>query len=243
MRPALLNSTSRRGAAVAAVTAALALALALTPAARAGAAVLSITATALPEEVALGAPVTVSGRIAGEPASSPAQQLQLEAAPYPYRSYAVIAQTQSATDGSFAFTATTPTENTSLRVSPTGNPGVRSATLRVTVDPRVAIHARSLGPGRERLSIRIEHTPSIHPGATSVFWYLGPLHSKLFKLAATSASRELAPGVSYASVIVNPPARRFSYRVCLNPQWEAAMGPAPTHGSCPAHDFRLSSGS
>lgn len=239
MRPASPNSSARRRAAIGALTAALA--LGLTPGASAESTV-SISATALPAEVPLGAPVTVSGRIAGEPSPTAGRQLQLESAPYPYRAYAAISQTQSATDGSFAFTPTAPTENTRLRVSLTGDPGGVSPALRVIVDPRVAIHARSLGPGRERLSIRIEHTRSAYPRATSVFWYLGPRHSKLFTLAATSASREIAPGVTYASVIVNPPARRFSYRVCLNPEWEAAMGPASTHGSCPARNFRLNSG-
>jgi hypothetical protein len=236
MRPAPLNASSRRQAAIATLTAALA--LGITPGAR-GASTASISATALPGEIALGEPVTVSGRIAGEPGG---QQLELESAPYPYRAYAVVSQMVSATDGSFAFAATAPTENTHLRVSLSGNPGVVSPTLRVTVDPRVAIHARSLGLGRERLSIRIEHTRSAHPRATSVFWYVALRHSKLFTLAATSASREITPGVTYASVIVNPPARLFSYRVCLNPDWEAAMGPATTHGSCAARNFRLSSG-
>ena len=241
MSPASPNPRTRRRTAVAVLTAALGLTLA--HGASAGSAVL-ISATASPGEIALGAHVTVSGRIAADPASLAGRTLQLEAAPYPYRAFAVVSQTQSASDGSFAFTATAPTRNTHLRVSLTAGPEVVSPTLHVTVDPRAAIHARSLGPGRERLSIRIEHTrtPRARARTTTVYWYVALRRSKLFTLAAASASREIAPGVTYASVIVNPPARRFAYRVCLNPTWEAAMGPASTHGSCPARDFRLRSG-
>jgi hypothetical protein len=194
----------------------------------------SITATALPGEIPIGASVTVTGLLAGEPAAVAARPLQLEAAPYPYRSYGVIARTQSAADGTFSFPASSPRSNLRVRVSISGVPGTVSPVVHVTVDPRVAIHARSLGPGRE-------HTDAPRARSSSVFWYLALRHSTRFTLAAFTRSREIAPGVTYASVIVNPPATRFSYRVCLNPGWEAAMGPASSHGSCPAHSFRLKS--
>ena len=58
-------------------------------------------------------------------------------------------------------------------------------------------------------------------------------------LAAVTSSRELSPGVTYSSVIVDPPAKRFVYRVCLNPPWEHAMGPASTHRRCPEATFVL----
>ncbi len=45
--------------------------------------------------------------------------------------------------------------------------------------------------------------------------------------------------MTYASAIVDPPAARFRYRVCLNPAWEAAMGVPAAHGPCPAHGFHL----
>jgi hypothetical protein len=55
-----------------------------------------------------------------------------------------------------------------------------------------------------------------------------------------TATSELAGGVTYASVTIDPPAKRFSYRVCLNPSWERAMGTPSTHHPCPKHDFVLS---
>ena len=240
MSPAEPRDSPPPRALIAASLAALAL-LVLIPAAQA-AAPLSISAAALPTEIALGETVSVSGRITGEPAPAAGQALQLEGSPYPFRAFTVIARTQSAADGGFAFAASAPQENTRLRVSLAGSPGVLSRTLHVTVDPRVAIHERSLGPGRVRLSIRIVHTRSARPRAESVLWYLAARGSRIFDLAATTASRELAAGVTYASVIVNPPARRFTYRVCLNPDWEAAMGPAGSHGACPARNFRLTGG-
>ncbi len=238
MSPADDNHSPRRPLALASALGALALALA--PGASAETAP-SITAGATPAEIPIGASFTVNGRLTGEPGAIASRPLQLEAAPYPYRVYSIVGQSQSAADGTFTFAATSPRSNTRLRVGIAGSPGTVSPVVHVTVDPRVAIHARNLGPGRERLSIRIEHADSPRAKATSVFWYLAQRHSTRFTLATSTQSREIAPGVTYASAIVNPPATSFSYRVCLNPAWEAAMGPASTHGSCPAHSFRLSS--
>ena len=202
---------------------------------------LSITASAQPTEIQLGASMTISGTLEGEPAQAGAQPLQLEGAPYPFHTFSVLARAQSTSDGSFTFPASRPQENTRLRVSLAGSPGVHSPLMQVTVDPRVSIHERSLGPGRVQLSIAIWHTPAGAERAVSVFWYLAPRGSQIFDLQATSASREAA-GVTYASVIVDPPARRFTYRVCMNPGWEAAMGPPSSHGACPDRDFRLRDG-
>jgi hypothetical protein len=203
---------------------------------------LTITASAGPAEIPLGAAVTVSGMLTGEPAQATAQSLQLEAAPYPFHTFTVIARAGSASDGSFVFPSSEPQENTRLRVALANSPAVVSPVVQVTVDPRVAIAERSLGPGRVRLSIRVVHTSAARTRATSVFWYLAPRGSPIFVLAGTSSSRELAAGVTYASVILDPPARRFNYRVCLNPDWEAAMGLPSSHGGCPARNFRLTDG-
>ena len=155
MRPAAPNDPSRPPALILIAASLIALALLGLAAAAPASAPPSISASAGPAEITLGATVTVSGRLASEPAQAGAQPLQLEGAPYPFHVFTVIAQTQSASDGSFSFAATAPQENTRMRVSLAGSPGVVSASLHVTVDPRVAINARSLGPGRVRLSIRI----------------------------------------------------------------------------------------
>ena len=240
MRPADPKRSPHPGLPIAVLLAALWL---LGPAAAAPASLpLSISATAGPAEIALGELVTVSGRITGEPALIAAQPLQLEAAPYPFHAFTVIDRGQSAADGSFALPAGEPQQNTRLRVSLAPGAGLPSPVLEVTVDPRVAIHAQSLGPGRVRLSIRIVHAPAAGPDGATVFWYLAPRGSETFDLDGITLASERAPGLTYASVILDPPARRFTYRVCLNPGWEAAMGPASSHGRCPQQDFRLHDG-
>lgn len=124
-----------------------------------------------------------------------------------------------------------------LRVAGAAGPG---APFTVSVDPRVALASASLGPGRVRLSARIAHAPGLASGPVEVRWYVAVRGSARFRLAATSSSRELPGSVTYASAVVDPPARRFLYRVCLNPSWEAAMGPPSAHGPCPTGGFLLS---
>ena len=63
--------------------------------------------------------------------------------------------------------------------------------------------------------------------------------TRVFRLLATTPTRELAPGLTYASAIVDPPAKRFVYRVCLNPVWERAMGRVDGHGRCPRGDYAV----
>ncbi len=235
MRPALHTASARNW--VPAIPLGVLLALAVTPAATAGAGP-TLTATATPAEIPIGAGTAVSGALAGEPAAVAGQVLELEAAPYPFRRFAPVEQAQSAADGSFAFAATAPLENTRLRVRVSSAPALVSPAFTVTVDPRIAVHAAILGPGRERLSTRIVHFGEGGPGPVS--WYLAPQGSRHFSAPAASTSRELSPGVSYASVIVNPPARHFTYRVCLKPAWAPAMGPASEHGNCPGHGVALS---
>ncbi|HEX7609335.1 MAG TPA: hypothetical protein VF380_01565, partial [Solirubrobacteraceae bacterium] len=144
-----------------------------------------------------------------------------------------------APDGTFSFTGLHPDRNTRLRVVLDADPSVSSGVLSVTVDPRVATASRSLGPGQSLLSIRMRHTRLGGRGATA-WWYVQAHGSRLYRLMATTPTRELAPGLLYASATIDPPSRRFAYRVCVNPEWEAAMGAPGAHGRCPRHDFVLS---
>jgi hypothetical protein len=163
--------------------------------------------------------------------------LALQANPYPFRGFATVARLTTAPDGSFAFAGVRPDRNTQLRVIVEGAPASSSPALPVIVDPAVAISVRSLGPGQTRLRVRIRHTPEGGSAAVSASWFLAARGSRLFRLVAVTQTRELARGVTYASATVDPPSRRFAYRVCLNPTWERAMGAPATHGRCPEHDF------
>jgi hypothetical protein len=170
--------------------------------------------------------------------------LALQSDAYPFGDFATVAHLRSGADGSFNFTGLRPDRNTRMRVIAENAPGSFSNELRVLVDPIVAIHASRLGPGESHLSVRIKHAVDAGstPVSVSAYWYTAPRGSSLFRLAAVTPTRELSPGVTYSSVVVDPPARRFLYRVCLNPSWEHAMGPRATHGRCPPHGFRLGSG-
>jgi hypothetical protein len=226
---------------LAASIAALAGGLAIALVATGGAATVpTVSAAAIPAELTLGSSLMVSGTVSEGSTPSAGQPLTLEASPYPYRTWQPAGTGVSAADGSFRIAATAPQENERLRVLDTAAPGVASPALDVLVDPRVALAAADLGPGRVRLSARIAHLSGASP-PVAARWYLATRGSDTYHLAATTETHELPGAVTYASAIVDPPAKRFSYRVCLNPPWEASMGPAAGHGPCPPQGFHLPS--
>jgi hypothetical protein len=228
------------------LTAAVAVALAPAAIAPAHAATLSppgsqagtvLSAALSSGELTLGEAVSVSGRLLSDGQPRAGAPLTLQADPYPYRGFATLARATSAGDGSFSFTGIRPDRNTQLRVLSEGMPSAAGPVLAATVDPKLVGGARSLGPGRVRLTIRVRHAITTGGRAASVLWFLAARGSRVFRLAASTAARELAPGVTYASVIVDPPVRRFVWRVCLNPSWERAMGTAASHRRCPQASF------
>jgi hypothetical protein len=231
------RQTSRRGAT-------LALALALTGLIAApvqGATVTGeLTATLQPTQVTIGQAQSVTGRLASGPQGLAGVPLALEADRYPFRhGFAPLAQTTTAADGSFAFLDIRLDRNTRLRVAAVGPPVLTGPVLEATVDPKVTGSTHSLGPGRVRLTLRVRHAATAHPSAPSVWWFLATRARRVFRLAAVTRARESSPGVTYASVIVDPPSKRFVYRVCLNPRWDKAMGPADAHRRCPEATFVL----
>ncbi len=189
-------------------------------------------------ELSAGDALSLSGSAgAGGP-----ETVRLQSSPYPYAGDGEIAATTSARDGSFSFAGVELDRNTRLRVVLASAPSEASPVVSVIVDPVAVLRSQSLGPGRVRLSMRLVHTAGASSLPAAVSWFLSSSPSALFTLAAVSATREIAPGVSYASTIVDPPSRRFAFRACLNPSWEAAMGGAATHGPCPRTPFRLPHG-
>jgi hypothetical protein len=196
-------------------------------------AVPGLQASLSPAEVALGAEAAVTGRLAPAGAA-----LTLEGSAYPYRAWTAAGVSTAAADGSFSFAPLKATENERLRVSANGG-GSRSVVMALTVDPRVALSAVSLGPGRVRLAARIAHGAGLRSKPVRALWYLAEHGSAVYHLAAGTVTHELPGAITYASAIVDPPARRFAWRVCLNPEWEAAMGPPAAHGACPPRGFRL----
>ncbi|HEY7835821.1 MAG TPA: serine hydrolase [Solirubrobacteraceae bacterium] len=197
-----------------------------------------IRASATPAELPLGASVAVTGDVSDGQGPRGGVALTLETSFYPFGGFTAAEQTTAAPDGRFAFRALVPTSNARLRVVEGGSPPASSTTLDVTVDPLVALFSRSLGPGRVRLSVRIVHGDRASPPVPAR-WYTAPRGSRVYHLAATTRTSELPGAVTSASAVVSPPAKRFAYRVCINPAWEAALGPPGAHGRCPPRGFRL----
>jgi hypothetical protein len=196
-----------------------------------------LSASAVPGELKYGAGLTVAGRLLDAGQGVGAAPLALQSAPYPFRRFVTLGRTTTGPNGSFAFGDVRPDRNTRLRVTVEGSPATTSPVLGVIVDPAVALNARSLGPGRIRLSLRVRHTPQDAAEAASAWWFVAARGTRVFRLAAVTPTRALSPSVSYASTTINPPSKRFAFRVCLNPPWERAMGPAATHRPCPEHGF------
>jgi len=196
-----------------------------------------LSASAVPGELQYGAALAVAGRLVDAGQGVGAAPLELQSAPYPYRRFITLGRTTTGPDGSFAFGDVRPDRNTRLRVTVEGSPATTSPVLGVIVDPAVALNARSLGPGRTRLSLRVRHTPQDAAEAASAWWFVAARGTRVFRLAAVTPTRALSPSVSYASTTINPPSKRFVFRVCLNPPWERAMGTAATHRPCPEHGF------
>jgi hypothetical protein len=190
-------------------------------------------------ELRFGAPLSVSGRVGEAGAGLGGVTLALQADAYPFHGFRTVARLASGADGAYAFVGVKLDRNTRLRVVAEGAPAVSSAPLAVTVDPDAAINAASLGAGRTRLSIRIAHTAQGGSRSVSARWFVAARGTRVFRLAAVTPTRELSSGLTYASATIDPPARRFVYRVCLTPTWEPAMGAPSSRGRCPEHDYTV----
>lgn len=229
-------------AAFAVLLAALPLYLGATAPAAPGESAAALTAATPAAELSIGSPLSVAGTLSetGHPLAGVLLALQADA--YPFRGFTTVAQTSTAADGSFAFAGPAADRNVHLRVvrEGPGVPTLSSATIAVFVDPLPTLHVRSLGPGRTQLTLRLRHTEHGGTNASSqAAWFVAARGTRVFRLLAVTSTRELAPGITYASAIVDPPSKRFLYRVCLNPGWERAMGRAAGHGRCPRGDYTV----
>ncbi len=211
------------------LVAVLSLALAGTPAGGSSTATLSLAVE--PAEVTLGSTFTIAGRLSegGLPVPGATIHVAVEGAQ--------LAPVQTAADGSFSVLAPAPDHNETVQAGTLSSS--ESGPRTVVVDPRVALNSASLGPGRDRLSARVAHTPGVRSEPVAAYWYVAARGSEVYHLATSTETKELPGAVTYASAIVDPPAKRFSYRLCFNPEWEERMGPPAAHGPCPRRGFRL----
>jgi hypothetical protein len=201
----------------------------------------ALTATATPGELTYGAALTVTGSLTQAGQGVPGAPLALQSDAYPFRGFVTVARLSAAPDGSFSFAEVRPDRDSRLRVVLEGSPVSMSSTLSVIVDPAVRLLSRNLGAGRTRLSVRVLHARQGKLTAGNAWWFTAARGSRQFHLAAVTRTRETgagAAGRTTASAIVNPPSKLFTYRVCVNPPWEHAMGAPATHRPCPQADFQ-----
>ena len=198
-----------------------------------------LSASVVTHELTYGTPLAVIGSLTNGGVGMGDAPLTLQADAYPFHGFLTIAHGSTEPSGSFDFSEVRLNRNTRLRVVAEGTEDTTSSVLGVIVDPSVQNYARSLGPGRIRLSVRLRHTAVGDSAPVVARWFVAARGTRIFHLAAETQTRELSPGMTYASTIVDPPSRRFVYRVCLNPTWEHAMGPAAVHRPCPKRDFKV----
>ena len=213
--------------------------VALLPAGASGAGADELTAVASARELPYRAPLTLSGLYTHGGAPVAGAPLALQADVYPYRAdpgFVTLARASTAADGSYSFAPVELERDVRLRVLAEGTPA-RSSDVQVFVDPLAALGAADLGAGRERLSIRLTHADFGAATPFSARWFLAARGSRHFQLADVTQTRELSTGSTYASATVDPPAKRFSFRVCLEPAWRLAMGPPAARRTCPSGDF------
>lgn len=203
----------------------------LTSQAQAPARVLSARLSA--REIGYGSRVTIQGALGESGRPLGGELLEAQADAYPFRGFVRAAVTRTRDDGTYVFDRLKPGRNTRYRVVLRGPGMTASPTLTVTVDSAHVLRSHSHGPGATRLALAVRHTRALGSPAVRVFWFVAPGREGRFKLATESSTRELRPGLTYTSAFVDPPAKRFAYRVCLRPAWGPAMGLAAARRPCP----------
>jgi hypothetical protein len=183
--------------------------------------------------VTVGTALTVRGRLVQAGAALPGTPLALEVAGYPYKRFRTVAHATSAADGSFGFTGLRLDRDSRVRVVSQAGIPASSTTLSVLVDPRVQVRAHRLGAGETRLSVRVWHARWRATVPVAASWYVAPKGARMLQMAALTEAREPAPGLTYAEVDVEPPARQFVFGVCINAPWRRAMGAPTAHRTCP----------
>ena len=197
----------------------------------------SILAT--PDAIRFDRATTITGALtdaAGVPRAGVLAQLQQN--PYPYKRYVDIAHTTTAADGSFVFANVKPDRNARYRVIEPGAPPRAVPEVAVSVAPNGVARSRKRGPGRVRLSLVIRHSRHFRWRRERVRWYVRRAGRSVFVPAGSTRAREPRRGTTSASITIAPPARRFSFRACIEPSDLAGAGPPPIGPRCPRRSFK-----
>jgi hypothetical protein len=195
--------------------------------------------TATPSSLRFGDATTITGILA-DPVGAPRAGVmaELQPSPFPYHGFVDGAHATTAADGSFAFPNVRPDRNTRYRVIEWGAvPTAASGAVTVYVAPRGLVRSHKLGPGRVWLKLEIRHSRHFRWRGQRVFWYVRPSDAREFTLVARTRAREPRRGLTTASTVVGPPARRFLLRACLQPADLLGAGPPATKARCSRRDF------
>lgn len=117
----------------------------------------SVTVAAAPNPIVYGHSVAVSGKLTAKTVAG--VSVTLVAAPYPYTTFAPIANTTTDTLGDYHF-APSPKRNTEYRVMAKSKPAATSRTLLVYVRTRVAFRLSTTTP---KVGARVRFVGSVAP--------------------------------------------------------------------------------
>jgi len=191
----------------------------------------AIAATASPAHVAYGETIDVKGHVTASGVGVSGARLALQADSYPFHGFHTMDAATSDGGGDFAFTGVRPNRNTKLRVVETDGRSAMSPASFVIVSPAAAVAADDLGPGAAQLTLTVRHTLSGGPDPVSAYWYLAPRGTPAFHLEAVTRTIDRGD-LTTSLAVVNPPAARFTFKVCFSPRWKHAMGTAASYTSC-----------
>jgi hypothetical protein len=186
----------------------------------------ALSAKAAPGEITYSGSSTISGTLSDNGLPVPAQPVNLEASPYPFKGFHQVASGMTGPDGSYSF-AVSPDRNTRYRVTASQT----AARTKVQVDERLDARERALPLGRVRVSVSSRHPKDLRWGGRRAYWYVAQ-GGRRFRRVVRSRTHQVR-GVTTAAVAL-PIARagRFHFLVCFSAPGDHALGPPQAHARC-----------
>jgi hypothetical protein len=186
----------------------------------------TLTAGAGRPEIRFGQSTAIAGSLRDGGLPQPAQPVELQSDPYPFRAFKHEASGVTDANGSYSFTVA-PDRNTRYRVVASG----AAANLRVLVDERVQARTKPLPLGRVRVTVRSRHPADLHWGGRHADWYVAQGRRRFARVAVTRTHQS---GETTSADAALPIARagRFRFLVCFAAPGDHALGPGRAHASC-----------
>ena len=197
----------------------------------------TVTAALTRGDVPFRTATEVDGHLLGTAGPIGGAFVLLEASPYPYKAFRLVAHTATTADGSFSFTHLLPDRDTRYRVAEAGGSGI-SGTLLVIVEAHGVTRAIQLRYGFVMVTLHVSHPRAFDWNNRTAYWFVAQSRSRRYHLIATTLTSERRAGETYASLTFVPPLGRFTYRVCFNAPGEEALGPPGARHACPTSDFK-----